>query len=89
LQNIDALIRHYVPEVADMGLGIPFPVESPKGIDGMELGLACSLLEVIGQPTAVASVSATGIIVGTQSPRTGVEHFVGVSIMDVLVEDVL
>jgi hypothetical protein len=89
LQNIDALIRHYVPEVADVGLGIPFSVESPKGIDDMEFWAACSLLEVIGQPTAVASVSATGIIVGTQSPRTGVEDFVGVSVMDILVENVL
>jgi hypothetical protein len=65
LQKIDALIRHYVPEVADVGLGIPFSVESPKGIDGMELGLACCLLQVVSEPTAVAVLSLTGIIVGS------------------------
>ena len=48
-----------------MGLGIPFPVESPKGIDGMELGPACCLLQIVSEPTAVAVLSFTGIIVGS------------------------
>ena len=83
------LIRKNSPEVTDAGLWIPFSVECPKGIDGMELRFACCLLQVVSEPTAMAALSLTSVIVGTQSPWTGIEYFVSVSVMDILVENVL
>ena len=55
----------------------------------MERRLASSLLQIVGEPTAMTTLALAGVIVGTQSPRTGVEHFVLIGIMDVLVKDIL
>ncbi len=47
------------------------------------------LLKVVFEPAAVTALTQTIVIVHAQSPRTGIEHLVGIGIADVLVEDIL
>ena len=82
------LICQHIPQVADALFGVPLSVESPKGCDGMKFRAAGSGIQIVGEPTAVAAITLTTIIIGTLSPRAWIEHLVGIGITDVGVEDI-
>ena len=69
--------------------GIPFAFEGPSGCKPVELGIFVGLFQIVSQPTTMAAFATTVIIIGANTPWTGVEHLVAVGIADVVVQDVL
>lgn len=82
-----------------MLLRVPLAVEGPQGCSGVIGGTAGGGAEVVGEPTAMASLALVAIVVDALSQGTGVEdfsflgHLLGsaalVGVLDVLVEDVV
>ena len=83
------MVFQYIPQVSDACFGIPFAVKGPKGSKAMEGWTARSLIEIVAQPSAVASLALATIIIYAQSPWARVEHLVAIGVADVAVEDVL
>lgn len=82
------MVFQNIPQVSDACFGIPFAIKCPKGSKAMEGRMARSLVEIVAQPSAVASLAFATIIIYAQSPRARVEHLVAIGIADVTVEDV-
>ena len=83
------MVFQYIPQVSYACFGIPFAIKGPKGSKAMEGRMARSLVEIVAQPSAVASLAFATIIIYAQSPGARVEHLVAIGIADVTVEDVL
>ena len=83
------MVFQNIPQVSDACFGIPFAIKGPKGSKSMEGRMARSLIEIVAQPSAVASLALATIIIYAQSPWTRVEHLVAIGVADVAVEDVL
>ena len=82
------MVFQNIPQVSDACFGIPFAIKGPKGSKAMEGSKARSLVEIVAQPSAVASLAFATIIIYAQSPGARVEHLVAIGIADVTVEDV-
>ena len=70
-----------------MGFGVPLVLESPKGRNFMEYGFHLGLLQIVVEPAAVTAFAVAVVVIGTLTPRTGVDHLVCIGITDVLVKD--
>ena len=70
-------------------LGIPFVVEGPLGSHLIIAGRAHGLLEIVVEPMALTTFANAMIIIDAIAPRTGIEHFIGIGILDVSIENLL